>query len=188
MKNKILLLTIGLVFSLAVLAQEEKVDMKSMTRAEKKAYKEKVAVEQKAKILLSINAKQWVLEATSLQVKSGESFQLEPTLNFVGMSGENTTVQLGSSFMIGANGVGGITLDGKTRKYDINEGKKATSQVTVRMIISGSSSGNLDILLSVSPGGNANATITDMYGTRLTYRGRFKALHESKVFKGATTY
>lgn len=164
------------------------VDLKSMPRKERKEYREKIAIAQKERILRTINDRKWVLEANALQVRSGETFQLEPTLNFVGVEDENASIQLGSSFMIGANGVGGITLDGKIRKYDISEGKKPTSSVTVSINVVGASIGNVDILLSVSPNGSASATIQDNFGARLTYRGYFKTLAESKIFKGMTTY
>ena len=164
------------------------VDLKSMSRKERKEYRKKIAIANKKQILRAINARKWVLEANSLQVRSGETFQLEPTLNFVGVEDEEASIQLGSSFMIGPNGVGGITLDGKIREYEINEGKNPTSSVTVSIGVVGAGIGNADIFLSVSPNGSASATITDNFGARLTYRGYFKTLAESKIFKGMTTY
>ena len=59
------------------------------------------------------------------------------TLNFIAVDQDYAAVQLGSGFTIAPNSVGGITVDGKPSKYEIKEGKKATSSVTLNMIVSG---------------------------------------------------
>jgi len=168
-----------------VIAQDaETVDMKSMSKKERKEYRKKLAIEQKQKIIALIQARNWVLEATSLQLRSGQTFQLQPTINFVGVDQDYATIQLGSSFTVGSNGVGGVTLDGKTSRYEINEGKKPDSSVTLNMIVTGPGIGTSSIFLTVSPSGNAVANLIGMQGQRLTYRGDFKSLIESRVFKG----
>jgi len=180
---------ICLVIGFTTIAQDaESVDMKSMSKKERKEYKEKQAIENKKKIIALLHSKSWVLEATSLQVKNGQTFQLQPTLNFVGADKEIVTVQLGSSFMLGPNGVGGITMDGKPSKYQVNEGKKPTSAVSLTMMVSGPAMGTLSIFLTISTSGNATASMTDLHGQRLTYRGDFRSLAESRVFKGMTTF
>ena len=105
----------------------------------------------------ALNSRAWVLEAITVQDHYGESYIIEPSLNFVGVAGENSTLQLGESGAIGINGVGGITLDGKVKKHGIDEGKKATSPMSVRLEVSAASSGFVSILVNVSPDGNANA-------------------------------
>lgn len=172
-----------------IAAQEiSKEEWKKMSPKERKEYKQKILIDSKQKTLVALNSRAWVLEANTVQDHYGESYIIEPSLNFVGVAGENSTLQLGESGAIGINGVGGITLDGKVKKHDIDEGKKATSPMSVRLEVSGASSGFVSILVNVSPDGNASATVTDMYGNRLTYRGQIKALGESRVFKGMTNY
>ena len=189
MKKLASILFLSLVIGLPVFAQNaDTVDMKSMSKKERKEYKEKVAIEQKKLIVLLLNSRSWVLEATSLQVRSGDTFQLQPSINFVGLSQEKAVVQLGSSFILGDNGVGGITLEGKPSKYIVNEGKKPTSPVTLNMIVSGNSIGTADIYMTINASGVATANVTSMQGDRLKYRGNFKSLAESRVFKGTTTY
>lgn len=188
--KKLVVLIAAVALSFQVFAQDEisKEEWKKMSRQERKEYKQKVAIANQQKIMQLLTSRAWVLESHQLQDKYGESVIIEPSLNFVGVAGENATAQLGSSGDIGWNGVGGITVEGNIRKYDLQEGKKPGSGAYIRMEIMGVSSGNLSISIQISADGTAAATVSDNTGDRLTYRGRIVALGESSVYKGQVVY
>lgn len=47
------------------------------------------------------------------------SYPVSPTTNFVMVEGDKLTLQLGFTGRIGANGLGGITIEGNISSYDI---------------------------------------------------------------------
>jgi len=189
MKKSIITIILTAVISFNLFANDiSREEWRNMSSKERKEYKDKMLSEGKANMLQILSSQAWVLEAHTLQDRTGESYILNPTINFVGVAGENSTIQLGDDGEIGFNGVGGITLDGKVQKHEINEGKKANSPISVKLHISGNSSGFVTMMVTVSADGNASAMVTDIQGNRLTYKGQIKALGESTVFKGSTNY
>ena len=184
--KKLLLIIVTFALSFQLFAQEEisREEWRKMSRQERKEYKQKVAEEKQQVMMQVLTSRAWVLESYQLQDKYGESAPVEPSINFIGIAGDLSTVQLGSSGDIGWNGVGGITVEGEVRSYDLKEGKKAGSGAHIRMEVSGASSGHISVAIHISADGTAAATISDNMGDRLTYRGRIVPLAESTVYKG----
>ena len=186
--KKLIVLVTAIVLNFNLFADEiSKEEWKKMSRQERKEYRKKKAIEDQKRILQLVTSKAWVLEAHQLQDRYGESEIVEPSINFVGVAGEKSTVQLGASGEIGINGVGGITVDGNVNRYEVKEGKPG-SGVTVRLEVSGAMTGHVSMLISISNDGTASATLRDIEGGRITYRGRVVALGESTVYKGQTLF
>lgn len=184
MKNLALIIGV-LAVSINLMAQEvSNEDWKQMSRQERKEYRMKTQKENHQNTMILLASRAWVLEADQIQDRSGESAIVEPGLNFVGVAGDQSTVQLGSSGEIGWNGLGGITLDGQVRTYDLRENKKEATGANVKLEVSGSYSGHISLSIQVSPDGTAQATVTDNFGERITYRGRIVPIAESRAFKG----
>ncbi len=161
---------------------------RNMSRAERKEYRLKELTDQQEVTMAILDSREWVLEAFQIQDRYGESANVLPTLNFVGVAGDQSTVQLGSGGDIGWNGVGGITVEGSVRSYKLKEGKKKASGATLQLEVSGASSGHISLSIFVSADGSATATVSDNFGDRLTYRGRIVPLAQSTVYKGSVNY
>ena len=175
-----------------VLAQTENPDTKELTKEEKKALKKAKKEEQKLQreealnnFEIYANNRQWVLEAYMVFDKAGQSYSMDPNINFVGADKEQATIQLSFNGIMGWNGVGGITQDGKIGTYTITKSK---SVITIRMTAMGSGMGPVDILLTVSGDGIGSATVSGNWGDRITFKGKFVPLSESSVYKGTPTY
>lgn len=173
-------------------AQAENPDSKNLTKEEKKAMKlakkeeearkrEETLVRNKA---IAEN-KNWVLEAHTVFEKGGQSFQMNPSINFVSVKGDEATIQLSFDGIIGWNGVGGITLEGKTTKYQVNDSKNS---FTITMTALGSGMGPVDFLVTVGADGNGRATLSGNWGQRITFAGNFVSFEDSKIYKGSPTY
>ena len=189
MKTLIVTLFAALVIGSTVYAQDiSNEEWRNMSKKERKEYRMKVRVEQQEKTMQILESRAWVLEAHTIQDRYGSSAPIIPSLNFVGVDGENSTVQLGSSGEIGWNGVGGITVEGTVRQYKLIEGKKAGSGANLRIEIMGVSAGHVSMIINVSADGAATAMLSDTYGEKLTYRGQIVPLSESRVYKGVVTY
>jgi hypothetical protein len=188
MKRLIILLA-GVFFSFQLYAQQlSEEQLENMSRKERKEYKKQQKLKEQKELMETLNSKEWVLEAYMLQNRYGESINIQPSLNFVALNGDEATVQLGSSHMIGPNGVGGITLEGQIRQYEMNENDKPGSGAYLQIGISGASSGHLSMSVHASADGSASATVRDNFGNRLTYRGSIVPTEESIAYKGQVVY
>ena len=192
MKNVLLLLVFSICFVFSGYTQTENPDTKDLSKEEKKALRKAKKEEDKRKREEALieyekiaEMREWVVEAYTVYNKQGQSYQMDPTINFVGVFKEETTVQLSFNGIMGWNGVGGITLDGKIGKYEYTcDGKS----VSIAMSAMGSGLGNVEIYLTVSGDGNGRASVSGNWGDRITFQGKFVSLEESRVYKGSTTY
>jgi len=188
MKTLMIIVT-GLFFGFNLYAQElSEEQLRSMSGKERKEYKMQQKLEQQKELVKILDSREWVLEAYMLQNKYGESVNIQPSLNFVALTGDEATVQLGFSHLIGPNGVGGITLEGDIRQYEVRENHKPGTGAYVNLSISGASSGHLTMYVHASADGTARATVMDNFGNKLTYHGRIVPADESIVYKGQVVY
>ena len=96
--KKLVLVIATFALSFNLFAQEiSKEEWKNMSKQERKEYKLQLATVQQQEIMQLLTSRAWVLEAHQIQDQYGESAIIEPSINFVGVSGENATAQLGSS-------------------------------------------------------------------------------------------
>ena len=68
--------------------------------------------------------KDFVLEADYLQDRYGNRVLVNSTINFVAVDSTEATIQIGSNFRIGPNGVGGVTAQGNINKWELTEDTK----------------------------------------------------------------
>jgi hypothetical protein len=165
------------------LAQEKE----KLSRKEKKELKKRQQIEQKKVILDLLHGKDWVIEAHTVFDRYNQSYQLNPTINFIGIKGDEGALQLGFDGLIGWNGVGGVTIDGKITKYEIQEGKENSSP-TVILRFQGRGMGSASINMTVNSSGQATARVSGDFGDRITFSGMIKSLEESSVYKGQSLF
>jgi hypothetical protein len=134
-----------------------------------------------------VELQRFVLEADQLSDKYGQRVQVSPNINFIMIDSLQGTIQLGSAFSVGYNGVGGTTVDGRITKYEVNKtGKKKDSYSIQLNFIS--AIGNYDISLMIGAEGHATATIRGNWSGQLNYHGQLVPLGVSKVYKGSPSY
>jgi len=189
MKKQVFTLIMAVLVSFSVFAETPaNKNGNKLSRQEKRELREKEAIQNATRMKEILESRAWVLEAHQLRDRYGNTAIVNSGINFVGVTGENATIQFGSNHEIGENGVGGLTLDGKINKYEIKEGKKASSGFYVDLSVMGAAMGHSSIYFQISPSGNTSATITTLDGSRLTYDGVLVPLNESKVFKVMTSF
>lgn len=175
---------------ICVFAQEESsLSSKEQKKlAKEKRNAERAAQDEQLKEItgLMLEFQRFVLEADYISGRSGERASVSSILNFIIIDSLDATIQLGSPWGIGINGVGGITLDGNVRKYELSvkENKKGVSY-TVSFFIQ-TSLGSYDIVMWVSQTGRADATVRGNVSGHLTYSGQLVPLSLSRVYKGSS--
>ena len=122
---------ISLVLIMIILGGSSFAQTKEDNKAAKKAKKEAKALQDKentAALISLVESKKFVLEANTLFDRTGMSYILNSSLNFVGFDGVNSTIQLGFDQLIGWNGVGGVTIDGQITKMEIKTKKNGVGK------------------------------------------------------------
>lgn len=185
--KKLLIFAI-LLFQVGIFANAQTDEnQKKLSRKERKELKKKEAIENKARLLEIVNNKAFVLETHTVFDRYGMSYNMNPTTNFVGLMDETSTVQLGFDHLVGWNGVGGITLDGRVTKFEVDEGKDG-QPITVKFRVMGAAMGPASIIITIQSDGNARAYISGDFGERISFQGRFVSTEESIVYKGTPLY
>lgn len=180
MKKVIVVLMLGVFFFSA--QGQEKSD-KKLTRKERKELKRIENIEKMKIVDALVVSKHFVLEANTIKGKHGQFFSVNSSINFISVDQEKAVFQFGSAHMIGVNGVGGATVEGRINRYDVKKNEK-TGSLNIVITIS-SSTGFYDINLDIYSEESANATVkTTSSNKRISYSGKIVSLSESRVYKG----
>jgi len=179
-------LTIVLLASLTLPAFTQELSKKEQRQLEKELKKEQAAKELEEKsvvVTAMVNHATFVLEAFTLRNKRGESIQVSSALNFVAVDSTRGILQIGDNAGIGANGVGGITVDGQVSDYKYTQQERSGSYTVSYYLLT--TLGTYDVRLTAFPDGRADATIShSTWGGRITYTGYLVPPALSRVYKG----
>jgi len=162
-----------------------------LTRKERKEIRkqEQIKLEKSMSEALAscIDSRQWVLEASLLSNRKGNTINVNNTLNFIALDGDKAFIQLGSNSSLGPNGVGGISLEARVSKYELTKDEKnGTYFIHIYLM---SAVGTFDIQLDSNASGQiASATIQGNTASRLRYTGELVPLKLSVVYKGTPYY
>ena len=162
---------------------KSKKELKKEKKAAKKAARKQAQTEAMIKSNAMVVGQAWVLEATTLQGRQGQMYNLDPTINFVIVDGENGSIQLGFNGIVGWNGVGGVTLDGRIISYEVKEPKKEGQGAKVTARFQGP---GVNATLQLTAAGEFGDVVLNgtFSNTRLTFRGKLVHPSESRVYKG----
>ncbi len=178
---KILLLVLVLLFTIQTgWAQSDRKEQRKIERAEKKRLKEEERIKNQELVLALMKDRAYVLEATTLMGRNRQ-VRVSPSTNFVKIEGNQVVVQTANDFSVGYNGLGGITINGTIRDYQIREEKNG---VAVYIQFSDPVLGHSILNLNVHGNGNASATVLGNWGGRATFQGELVPLEEARVYKG----
>lgn len=163
---------------------------KEEKKAAKKAKKEAKLEQDKANTAMLISIvenKKFVLEANTLFDRTGKTYIISSHLNFVGFDGVNSTIQLAFDQVIGWNGVGGVTIDGRITKMEIKPNKDGLG-FNINASVQNKGGGLVTMLFRVSSSGNARVDMSGSFGERISFQGTLIALDKIRVYKGTPIF
>lgn len=191
MRKIIYFIAMALLCSMTLPLQAQESNGKAAEKAAKKAEKEAKKAAEKAaqealfqQALLAINNKDFVLEADRVEGKRGQFVYVSSNTNFVAVKDDEATVQLAlNGAFSGPNGVGGITVEGKTSKVEIEQDKKGN--VSFSMMVQGVGI-SAQLTFRMTKGSNeCTATILPNFNSnRISFTGKILPTAQSTVFKG----
>lgn len=189
-----ILAILALSFTIPGRAQEEEKASKETIKEQKQWEKEKKRLEkemEKSRLAeltkLMIEYHRFVLEADFLSNQYGYRIPVSSVINFIRIDSSDCTLQLGSAYSVGYNGVGGTTVDGRVIKYEYKKTGKKGDNYQVMMTLM-TSLGTYDVFLNASEEGFADANIRGDWSFQLNYHGKLIPLSLSKVFKGTPRF
>ncbi|KXX72066.1 DUF4251 domain-containing protein [Flammeovirga sp. SJP92] len=199
-KNCIIALSLILGFSLSSYAQEaESTLSKKEQKALKKEQKKKAKEEKKAQAeafeklqhdqaLAAIDSQQFVLEANQLYDRRGRTVNVQSNINFIKVQKDVGTLQIGSANLVGWNGVGGITVDGRISDWKVKKDDK-NGRTTVSFNIMGSMLVARVIYDLDGTGNYCNVRIDGVFSARqLKMRGILVPNNMSSTYEGMIRY
>lgn len=191
MRKIIYFIAMALLCSMTLTLQAQESNGKAAEKAAKKAEKEAKKAAEKAaqealfqQALLAINNKDFVLETDRVEGKRGQFVYVSSNTNFVAVKADEATVQLAlNGAFSGPNGVGGITVEGKTSKVEIEQDKKGN--VSFSMMVQGVGI-SAQLTFRMTKGSNeCTATILPNFNSnRISFTGKILPTAQSTVFKG----
>lgn len=161
-----------------------KKEQKQLLKEERKEEAAKIAEQQLAMVAGLIEKATFVLEADRLFDRYGQSYQVSSSINFIMIDSLYGIIQVGNSYNLGQNGVGGVTVDGSISNYTFTKNEKRnTYSVSYDLR---STFGTYNVHLTTSGGSNADATVSGSFSGTLRYSGRLVHPAASKVYKGTS--
>lgn len=184
--RKLLFLIIPLLL-LGINLQAQDTDRK-LTKAERKAQRAGERLASHEALLQLVRDTQFVVEANIIRGRYGRPLPVNPSTNFVAVSGKDATMQLAlNNFRNGFNGLGGITLDSQITRYDITN-RGPNKGITLHITLFGSAIGNAELFIDLFGDNQANIRVSTIRGGRFQYSGYVVPLEKSIVYKGFTTF
>lgn len=129
-----------------------------------------------------LNDRYFVLESDYLKSRHSFTYVVNSNLNFVKVDSTNAVVQIGSNYGVGANGVGGVTVEGKITKWKLTENPQNKSFYLEMSLMT--KVGFYDVNISVGASGYATARLTGIGPGELTFNGYLVNLDNSRVYQG----
>lgn len=173
--------------------EQRKLERKKAKEERKKAKelaKKQAKAEEEARFQMAKEAmkqKNFVLQANQVYDRYGNTAQVTNNINFVKLDGDKCVVQLGFEGIVGYNGVGGITLDGKISDYKLTENEHGG------MVMSFNVQGSMiqaAVRVNLNGSGDwADANVrSQTENIEIKFRGNLLPGDLSSVFQGATPY
>ncbi|OHX67917.1 DUF4251 domain-containing protein [Flammeovirga pacifica] len=164
-------------------AKEERKKAKQLEKQQAKA-------EEEARLAMAKQAmhdQEFVLEANQVFDRYGNVAQVTNNINFIKMNKNTCVVQLGFDGIVGYNGVGGITLDGKISDLKITENEHGG--LSMDFNVQGSMM-QARVRINLNGGDNwADASVrSQTENIEIKFRGNIIPSNLSNIFQGATPY
>jgi len=183
MKKSIAILVMVLLALPAFSQELDKKEQKKLEKELRKEQKAEAAAQQAAIVDAMVQYQKFVLEANTLRDKRGNMLQVNSNINFIAADSLTGVIQVGSNTYIGANGVGGVTVEGTITKYEYIRNERSGSY-TVSYYLQ-TPLGSYDVRMTAFQDGRADADVSSTtWGGRLRYSGNLVPPGISRVYKG----
>jgi len=184
--KRVIIFVLAALITLPAFTQElSKKEQKQLEKELKKEQKAEKAAQQAAVVDAMVLYHKFVLEANTIRDKRGSSIQVSSKINFVASDSISGVIQVGSNTYIGANGVGGVTVEGSIADYKYTKNEKNGSYYITYYLRT--PLGSYDVRMTAFSDGRADADVASTtWGDKLRYSGYLVPPGISRVYKGSS--
>lgn len=168
-------------------AQQDGQTEQKQTKAERKAVRQAETEREMDSLETLLASRAWIIEANLVFDRRGQSHFLDPSINFLGVNGEDAAIQFGFNHLIGWNGLGGVTLAGRITSFDVKK-RKEGKPARANLRFMGRGVGSANITITVGTGGQARADVYGDFGERFSFSGRIVPVEASRVYQGQSLF
>ena len=168
-------------------AKIERKQQKKLLKAERQNEEEQRLKENYERIVSLVRDSSFVIEAHTLFDRYNNSYPVSPATNFVMVEGDQITLQLGFMGVVGANGLGGLTIEGNIGSFEILD-TTDNGSYRIRMNVNSLLLGTTEVGVAINRDGSARAYVRGTFRTRFSFNGILTSLEESTVHKGIVNY
>jgi hypothetical protein len=186
-----LLFIIHIILGLVIQASAQdnnltKKEVRQMERIKKKEAAEKQALVDKQITSEIIKNQRYLLLVDQISNQYGDRLNVNSTINFILVDSSRAVLQTGNDWnMYGANGVGGVTVEGRVSSYELKKSDKKENY-TITFNIS-SAIGSYSVNLRVGSSGYSTARVSSITrGGYINFHGRLLPPSNKKIFKGSS--
>ncbi len=183
--KKLIFIVIAAAIAIAIPACSSSKDAAATAR--EKAMNAKLDSLRAVEAMNAFKSGKFIIAVSRITFKHGGTFQPNPTLNFISCDAESGSIQLASPSAPGpgANGLGGITLDGSIRNASFKTDKKGNA--TYNYILSGMGL-SAEVTVRLSKGATrATASVDASYSTDgMMVEGALSPLNGQQVVRGSS--
>jgi len=169
----------GFIISASILFAQGNDENSAFTKKERRDAEREQEFQQ---IKSMLDNKNFVLQADYLQDRYGNRVLVSSMINFVAVDSTEATIQIGSNFSNGPNGVGGVTAKGKITKWELTENPKNKSfmlNMNVMTMI-----GIYDLSIDIGASGKGSAILTGTTMRSLTFDSNLVPWERNTVYVG----
>ena len=185
---KKILLMVALASLCASVSAQKSADRKAARAAQKEYYRALDARMHDS--AMELQDSMFILKADKVTFRRGQIAYVSSTTNFISMEGERAVIQLAFPNLPwpGANGLGGITVDGIVTNVSTKTDKKGYVRYQMSVMGSGTSSWMAEIVLNPLDN-KASVTVYPTYSSnRVTLSGELVPYDRRSVYKGRSLF
>ena len=186
---KKILLMVALASLCASVSAQKSADRKA-ARAAQKEYYRALDARMHDSAMKALQDSAFILKADKVTFRRVRIAYVSSTTNFVSMEGERAVIQLAFPNLPwpGANGLGGITVDGIVTNVSVKTDKKGFVRYQMSVVGSGTSSWMAEIVLNPLDN-KASVTVYPTYSSnRVTLSGELVPYDRRSVYKGRSLF
>ncbi len=176
MKERTFLWVLIIIFMTTGLEAQDR----SEIRKQRKHERQEIRQEQLSEIESWVRDSAFVIEAERLQGRYGNSFFVYDG-NFIKVNGDEVVLQTSNPGLVGYNGLGGVTLNGRILDYQMTRDENGINLI-IQMV--GSLVGNGTLNVSIYDAQSVRAYYSGPWGSRLVYYGTISHPDSTFNFEG----
>lgn len=171
-------------FSLSGMVSHAQDKSDRQIRKEQKKLEQQAKYEQNLELFREwIDSRDFVILTDNITGRYGTAYNLQPTVNFIKVEGDEILIQTAHPFRTGGNGLGGLTTEGHVTSIKVFKDEK-DEPISMMINFTTPVLGTANLSVHVNGSGQTSAYLRGNWGRMATFRGEFANSDSSMAYTG----